>query len=156
MNHKSVLAFLLLLGLSLTGCGFDSTYEEDIDFENGIWHMDSLAVFEFETEGTQKDVEVKLRSNLDYPFYNLYLKLELYDSLGKRLQDTLLGFDLYNQKTGKPLGKGNSIYQLNTVALSAYPFPYEGKFEVRMAQYMRIAALPGMVSTGIRVVDPEN
>lgn len=154
MNRSSIFAALFIISFSFSACNFDSTFEEDIDFNEGTWHMDTLAVFEFESEKVEKNIEIKLRSNLDYPFYNLYLKLELIDSLGRRLQDTLLGFDLYDQKTGKPIGKGNSIYQLNAVALPNYEFPYEGKYEIRLAQYMRRATLPGILSAGIRIEDP--
>lgn len=155
MNLKHFISLLCLTTL-ITGCDLSSTYESDIDFEDGYWHMDSLATFQFEAPKESQDIELKLRSNLEYPFYNLYIKMELADSTGKVLKDSLVGFDLYDAKTGKPLGQGNSIYQLNKNVLEAYPFPYDGKYSIRLAQYMRRVELSGIVSAGVRIAPLED
>lgn len=155
MIPKHFWLFLFLL-LATSSCDLSSTFESDVDFDEGIWHMDSLATFEFDAPAQTQDVEVKLRNNLDYPFYNLYVKLELLDSTGGMLQDTLVELTIYDQKTGKPKGEGNSIYQINTLGLDAYPFPYAGTYSIRLAQYMRKVELEGILSTGVRIVPEEN
>jgi gliding motility-associated lipoprotein GldH len=155
MNLKHCFLFMLFI-LLISACNLNSTYEGDIDFEQETWHMDSIAYFYFEAPAAAQDVEVKFRSTLDYPNYNLYVKMTLSDSNGVVLADKLLDYELYDEKTGKPMGKGNSIYQFNSIALPAYDFPYEGSYRVSLAQYMRFVELPGILSVGIRVKDVED
>lgn len=155
MNLKQFLS-LTFLCLVLSACDLSSTFEDDLDFENGIWHMDSIARFDFDGKMGAQDVEIKFRSSLEYPIYNLYVKMTLTDSNGVALADELLSYDLYDAKTGKPLGKGNSIYQYMATVLSAYEFPYEGPYTINIAQYMRYVELPGILSVGVRVADPQD
>jgi len=147
---------VLLSFLAVSSCSLSSTYEDDVDFKEGVWHMDSLATFVFEAPAEPQHVEIKLRNNLEYPFYNLYLKLELMDSAGLMIEDSLLDLTLYDQKTGKPLGDGNSIYQTNQLALEAFPFPYEGNYSIRLAQYMRRVELNGILSAGVRIAPSQD
>lgn len=153
---KSKLLLFSLLLLALSSCNLDSTFEDDYNFKEETWQMNDLILFEFESEAAAQDFEVKVRSNLDYPFYNLYIKAQLQDSTGRPLKEELLGFDLYDAKTGKPLGSGNSIFQLDITAFPTLQLPYQGKYQLQLAHYMRVEELNGLLSVGIRVKDPVN
>jgi len=155
MNLKQLLG-LVLLSLLFNSCDLSSTYEADQDIPDAFWHMDSLLTFDFRGVPGPQNIEVKFRSTLEYPKYNLYIRMSLLDSLDKPLANELLSFDLYDPKSGKPLGKGNSIYQYKAMAIENFNFPYEGPYRIQLAQYMRYAELPGIVSAGIRVSEPEN
>lgn len=153
---KAKLLLLSLFVFAVSACNLDSTFEDDHNFEDEVWHMNDIISFEFESESKPQDFQVKVRSNLNYPFYNLYIKAELIDSTGSNLKEELLSFDLYDSKSGKPLGKGNSVFQLDIEAFPTLQLPYNGKYQVRLAHYMRVEELDGLLSIGVRVKDPEN
>lgn len=155
MNSRLLFVSLALL-FSLSACDLNSTYEDDHDFDSGSWPMNDLISFDFVTESSVQNIDVKIRSNLDYPFYNLYLKAELLDSLGQVVNEELLGFNLYDANTGKPLGKGNSIYQRTVRAFENQELPYDGQYSLRLAHYMRVDELQGVLSVGVRVKPNED
>ena len=153
---KTKLLLLSFLVFALSACNLDSTFEDDHNFEEETWHMNDLISFDFESDSKPQDFEVKVRSSLHYPFYNLFIKAQLLDSTGNTLKEELLGFDLYDSKTGKPLGKGNSIFQLDVTAFPTLQLPYDGKYKMQLTHYMRVEELGGLLSVGVRVKDPEN
>jgi gliding motility-associated lipoprotein GldH len=146
-----VLALFILLIWSTTACDLHRTYESNHDFDQEGWHMNQQIDFDFQTNSPYPTTEILLRSDLNYPFYNLYLRAQLLDSLGKTLKEELLSINLYDPKTGEPLGAGNSIYQYSLKAFESNDFPYMGPYQIKLAQFMRLENLPGIISVGMRV-----
>jgi len=152
---KRFSAILVLLAL-FASCDTKRVFEADRDFENEVWQMDTIPVFIFEVEDSRpKNLAIKLRNDLTYPYQNCYVNYKLKDAEGKVLKDNLVSLQLFDEKTGKPMGKGNSIYQFKKAILSDYEFPSTGSFSLEVAQYMRTSELMGTYSVGLRVEDAE-
>ena len=145
---------LLLLLFFIFSCDTNRVFESDIDFENEVWHMDSPVNFEFEiTDQLPKDLMIKMRTDLTYPYQNCYLDFKMKDSAGTILVEDLVSLQLFDEISGKPQGKGNSVYQFKNKIISDYRFPGQGKFVVEFSQYMRMSELNGVYSVGLRVED---
>jgi gliding motility-associated lipoprotein GldH len=151
---KSVLKIcLLLLAFALiNSCDRNRVYEEVYDFEEGIWNMDTIPAFNFEiTDNAPKRVLINVRNSIEFRSQNLYLTYYLMDEKGNELKSELVNIQLFDAKTGKPFGKGNSIFQHEIEILPNYVFPNTGKFQIKIAQYMREANLENVPSVGVRL-----
>lgn len=145
----TLLALLILL---IVGCDSERIYESDYDFEDQSWHMDSIPTFEFEIDKVaNNDILLKIRNTLDFPFRNCYMTYYLEDSVGNVLSSDLVNFRLFDETTGKPFGKGNSVFQHSETILPSYNFPASGVYRIRVAQYMRKTSLEGTYSIGLRI-----
>jgi gliding motility-associated lipoprotein GldH len=151
---KSVLKIcLLLLAVTLiNSCDRNRVYEEVYDFEEGIWNMDTIPAFNFEiTDNAPKRVLINVRNSIEFRSQNLYLTYYLTDKNGNELKSELVNVQLFDAKTGKPFGKGNSIFQHEVEILPSYNFPGVGKYRIKIAQYMREANLENVPSVGVRL-----
>lgn len=153
MNRQ--LSGLVLIALMvLAGCDPDRVYESDYDFETQKWHMDTIPSFTFKIQDADpKDVVLKIRNSLDFPYRNCYITYFLEDSTGTTLQSDLVNLQLFDESTGKPFGKGNSIYQHAESILESFSFPGPGEYRLRLAQYMRKTDLEGTYSVGVRLTE---
>jgi gliding motility-associated lipoprotein GldH len=151
---KSVLKiyFVLLAFALIHSCDRNRVYEEVYDFEEGIWNMDTIPAFNFEiTDKAPKRVLINVRNSIEFRTQNLYLTYYLTDEKGNQLKSELVNVQLFDAKTGKPLGKGNSIFQHEVEILPNYSFPSVGKYQIKIAQYMREANLENVPSVGVRL-----
>jgi len=147
---------LLVLLFLFSSCDSKRVFEADRDFDNEVWQMDTIPVFAFEIEDlSPKNLVIKLRTDLTYPYQNCYVNYKLKDVDGNVIVSDLLSLQLFDDKTGKPQGKGNSIYQFKEAILSDYAFSKTGEYRIEFAQYMRTSELSGIYSAGIRVEDSE-
>lgn len=154
--NRSQACLLFLFVLLFVGCDGERVYESDYDFEDQSWHMDSIPSFEFQIDEVRgNDVLLKIRNSLDFPFRNCYMTFYLEDSVGNVLSSDLVNFQLFDETTGKPFGKGNSVFQHNETILSNYDFPAPGTYRLRVAQYMRKTSLDGTYSIGVRIERPD-
>ena len=150
------LSVTFLLALLLSSCDSERVFEGDIDFENGVWQMDSKPIFEFDIEdGSPKNLVIKLRNDLNFKFQNCYVNFKLFNSQGEILESGLVNLQLFDKKTGKPMGKGNSVYQFKQNILSEYRFNIPGQYKVEFTQYMRTSELGGTYSVGLRIENVE-
>lgn len=153
MNFNShlrlILAFSVIL---LCACGESATYEGKQDFEEKYWLKNEPVVFEFavvETEATY-DFRYFIRNSLEYPYQNIYLQYYLEDSSGNVIARQLNNVELFDSKTGKPLGSGaGDIYNLEKTFLRDYRFPHEGGYTLRIDQYMRQDTLRHVHTVGL-------
>jgi gliding motility-associated lipoprotein GldH len=149
--------FLWLMALlSLAGCSDNRIYDTHIDLENALWPENKALNYDFEVKDNKQAYNViyNIRYANTYPYYNLYLHYYLTDSTGKTLRDHQIHMDLFDPKTGKPLGKGLGDLFDGTFLnqdLKNYKFPYAGKYKMKLRQYMRQSQLQGISSVGVRV-----
>jgi gliding motility-associated lipoprotein GldH len=141
---------------AFSGCDENRVYDTHIDIENALWPENKELNYDFEIKDHQQAYNViyNIRYANTYPYYNLYLHYYLADSAGKVLKDHQLHMDLFDSKTGKPLGKGLGDLFDGTFLnqdLKAYRFPYAGKYKMKLRQYMRQSQLQGISSVGVKV-----
>ncbi len=153
MMKRFSLIFLSLL-LVISSCDSTKVFESNYDFEENSWNLDTIPTFEFQIEDAlPKNVIINLRNSISYPYQNLYLSYTLTDSLDNELESGLIDLQLFDQKTGKPFGKGNSLYEHQNKVLTDFTFPHKGKYKLAIAQYMREIDLKEIASVGLRVED---
>ncbi|MCC9137294.1 gliding motility lipoprotein GldH [Pontibacter silvestris] len=152
--HRSVVIWAAALLLLLSSCDPARVYEQNVDFEESNWSIEDAPVFEFEiTDTTQTyNVYFNVRYNLQYDFYNLYIRNQLVGPDNTVLSSQLHELLLMDPKTGKPLGNGSSdVYDLQARALKSIKLPKVGKYKLKLTQYMRRDPLPNILAVGVRV-----
>ena len=155
--NRYLSGILMVTFCLLVGCDAKRVFESDYDFEEQSWHMDSIPEFSFQIEDNMpKDVILKIRNSLDFPFRNCYITYFLEDSTGLTLQSDLINLQLFDEQTGKPFGKGNSIFQHAEPILESFSFPGPGQYRLKLTHYMRRTDLVGTYSIGIRVEERTN
>lgn len=138
----------------LSACDDSRVYEKNIDFKGNDWYVDSVARFSFDIKdpAVNHNLHLAVRNAISYPFANLYIKYNLLDSTGKSLNTKLLRLPLFDRKSGKPYGEGlGDIFDHTFPLINNYKFPYQGKYNVEVIQYMRQDPLPFIMSVGLRV-----
>lgn len=153
----SYLVMLLALFAGLASCDKGRVYQQVYDFDDTGWSVDTIPSFTFEIADTEpKNILLNLRYGLDYKEYNIYLKYDLQDSAGNELASELISLDLFDPKTGRPLGEGNSIYQNQISVLQNYRFAQPGSYTFRIAQYTRENPVMEIYSVGVRIEEAED
>ncbi|GAB3201577.1 gliding motility-associated lipoprotein GldH [Pontibacter aydingkolensis] len=154
--HKILVLWAVSLLLLLSSCDPARVYEQNVTLPDGNWQIDNAPVFEFEIQDTTKayDVYFNVRYNLEYDYYNLYLRHQLVGSDSTELSSKLHEILLMDAKTGKPIGKGSSdTFDLQALALDNIKFGKAGKYSLKLTQYMRRDPLPHIMAVGIRVAE---
>lgn len=149
---------ILTAMMIIFACGTDRVYEENIDFQNRVWPVDSVAAFSFRINDTTVDYNLyfNIRNTADYPFHNIYVQYNLQDSTGNVLREELVNKSLFAEKSGEPLGDGlGDIFSHQFPLVTGYKFPNSGLYRLKMQQYMRLDSLPGIVSLGAKVIKTE-
>lgn len=148
------LIFILFGSMLVISCDKNKVYEDISNFKNAYWLADSLKYFEFsiDNDTIEYDLNFSLRNGREYPHSNIYIEYAILDSASNVIDEELRNFQLFNQKTGFPLGNGSgNIYEHQFELLEGYQFPGPGHYRVRLQQYMRYDSLPEIYSVGISV-----
>ena len=150
------LYLLLAFSITLVSCDPERVYEVNKDLEEEDWKPSDTLSFDFEISDSKAayNLYYNVRYSSEYPFYNLFTKYFILDSTGTVLKTPKLPEDMYlfDVKTGKSLGSGiANTYDKQISFLKDYTFPYNGKYTVKVMQYMRNKPLPGIYSFGLRV-----
>ncbi len=147
------ITFLLVL-MGMISCDSNRVFEVNNELDGQIWLSDSVQHFEFSMRDTllEHNVMCNIRNANSYPFRNIYVMYQLKDSTGGVLSEGLVNRELFDTKTGKPLGSGIGDVQDHSFPLvEKYKFPYSGNYEIQIQQYMRRDTLPDIVAVGTRV-----
>lgn len=146
--------FILVVFISFTSCDSSRVYEDYNDMEEAFWHLDSIQTFDFKIDDTTRSYNLlgTFRNGSSYPFYNLYFQYTLQDSTGNILKKELKEVDLFEPKTGQPLGSGlGDLFDHSFVLEENYKFESSGTYSLSFEQYMRRDTLPFILSIGARV-----
>ncbi len=150
--RKSYVIFLILLGGILPGCSRNKIFDKIHDLPDRIWPKNQPVDFTFRIRDTHSgyDFAYNIRNSVLYKYYNLYLSCTLEDTLGNVLENKLSNFDLFDPKTGKPLGDGlGDLFDHQFPFLSNYHFNNPGMYKLSVKQYMREDTLMEIMSVGI-------
>ncbi len=145
---------VLVIFLVVVGCDRSRIYEDNNDLSKAIWREDSIKIFQFQIEDASRpyNLYVNVTNRIDYPYYNLYYRYWLADSLNRSLKTGLMNTDLFDATSGEPKGSGvGDIFDHQSPILENYMFPAEGTYSISLQQYMRTDSLPGIRSIGTRV-----
>ncbi|MEM9832955.1 MAG: gliding motility lipoprotein GldH [Bacteroidota bacterium] len=162
LSSQSILCFPRTLqfflayffSLAFISCDENRLYEENVNFDQKVWLVDSLPVFQFQVDDPSQPYNIywNVRNTVAYPFRNLYLNYYLEDTSGNIIQEDLYQMDLFEPRTGKPYGSGlGDIFSHQILALPDYQFDTAGVYQIRLQQYMRRDTLPEILSVGVRV-----
>lgn len=145
---------ILFVVLGIASCDSQRVFEENKDIEDKSWHVDSLISFDFKINDASiaYDVYTNISNESAYNFYNLYYKYALRDSTGEIFRSELVNVDLFEQKSGKPLGDGlGDIFDHRQLILDDFLFEQAGLYSLSLQQYMRVDSLQDIRSVGVRV-----
>ena len=145
---------LVILFFIVSSCDSNGVFEGKKDFTDRYWVFDNPAEFEFEINETDKTYNLlfNIRSTAKYPYQNIYLQYYLEDSTGRLLSKDLKNIQLFDSKTGLPFGKGlGDLYDIKKIFLEQYSFSNNGKYKLRIDQFMRQDSLAEIMSVGLRV-----
>lgn len=149
---------LILVVVVLSGCDSNKVYDDYVDIDSSVWHQDSLVSFELDIQDNQLEhaVQYNVRYITGYPFYNLFVTYYLEDSTGNIIDSELQEFPIFDKKTGTPMGDGlGDIFDHQVEVFNDYKFPYNGSYTFKVKQFMRPVELPGVMSFGLRIENPE-
>ncbi len=152
---KGIIGWILLsLLFTVVSCDSKGVFVEKKNFPEMYWAFNNPAEFEFAIVDADKKYNLlfNIRNTAKYQYQNIYLQYYLEDSTGRLLSKELKNIQLFNSKTGIPLGKGiGDYYDIERIFLEHYSFPSKGKYNLRIDQFMRQDSLPEISSVGLRV-----
>ncbi|MBD8490334.1 gliding motility lipoprotein GldH [Echinicola sp. CAU 1574] len=155
MISQPMLSRLVTLALILTSfsaCNNSRVYEEYQGMQKMSWAVTDTVTFEVDSHKERKVLSTfRVKYNDSYDYQNLYVRYILKDSLNNTLDNELLNLNLFDPKTGKPLGEGfgNAFTQIDTLPLKN--LSTNSKIKVQLIQYMRSNELKGIESVGIKL-----
>jgi gliding motility-associated lipoprotein GldH len=152
---KGLIRTVFLFGLlALAACDSARVFDTFTDLEGNNWPVANVPTYTFEIKETAAayDLFFNIRNTSDYPFYNLYLRHELYGPDGRLLNSALHNLYLSDAKTGEPTGSGSGdIFDHQILFQQKTHFKVPGKYTVKIKQYMRKDPLPDIMAVGLRV-----
>jgi gliding motility-associated lipoprotein GldH len=148
-----ILAFVALLA---AGCNEDILVDEYHSIPETGWKYQDIMTdtFEVTKPNHYHTIFANLRINGDYPYANIHLKLKVTypDSTTKEYK---VPIELA-EKTGKWLGTGlGDVITFSTPIFHRKFLEQKGKYQVTIAQDMRLEVLPHILSVGIKVEQQE-
>jgi gliding motility-associated lipoprotein GldH len=147
--------FVVIAVVFLSACDDARVYETNYDFDNRYWVITDKPAFEFVVNDTTQayNLYCNLRNSVSYPYTRIFVSYILRDSLGAELKKELIHQNLFDQKTGEPLGASGlgDIYDQRILLIKNYTFKNTGKYSVQFEQFMRTDTLSGVLAVGLRV-----
>jgi gliding motility-associated lipoprotein GldH len=154
MKKLSVHLSACLISLFFFACQSNVIYDDYVDIPDGVWHVDSLAAFNFEIEDTSATYKINynIRYAAQYSYYNLYVTYYLEDSLENILASDMQNLVIFDKKTGEPLGDGlGDLFDREVIIFENYKFDTPSVYNFKIKQFMRMQELPGIISFGLKV-----
>jgi gliding motility-associated lipoprotein GldH len=151
---KCVFFFFFTL-LFLAGCDSNRVFEDYNEFDDRTWKVTDPVVFEFQIKDASKKYNLyyNVRNSLEYPYARIFVQYSLTDSIGTELTKKLTSNFLFDQKTGRPLGRSGlgDVLDNQFLLLSNQSFKTEGTYRFRLDQFNRQDTLRGVLAVGLRV-----
>ena len=138
----------------LVACSPNKVYDKNTELNNDTWILADTLNFDFDIKNDSEtyDIALNIRNNVHYPFQNLHVKYTLSDSINPEIAKGSVNAQLFERRTGKPVGKGvGSLYDVQKMLLTEYKFSKVGKFKMQLIHNMRLDSLEGIRSIGLQV-----
>ncbi len=137
-------------------------FEENTIIENNEWNRDQSVLFDFQVNDTSHvcNLFANIRSTNMYPYYNLFLKVQLVNPEGVIILNDIKEGYLFNPTTGRPYGQTSSflgislgdLYDQRILISQDYKFTIPGKYKLRLSHYMRdVDPVVDIMAVGYRV-----
>jgi gliding motility-associated lipoprotein GldH len=140
--------------LLFSACERTTIYQRTISLAHCCWPVAELLDFSFQIKDTTTtyDISLVVSNTQDYPYQNLHITCYLEDDVGHLTHQVLKSCDLFDLKTGRPLGSGLWQSQKHEPSMiKDYQFAHPGLYTVKLEHFMRTAMLPGLRAVGIKV-----
>lgn len=143
--------FFVVLGV-VGACNSDRIFEEYQGMPALNWEVEDTVSFEVEAVDPNTAVSsIGIRYNDTYGFHNLYVRYLLTDSSGNYLADSLININLFDPKTGRPLGDGfGNVYTKYDTLPLIHTLVGE-RVTAQFIQYMRKEQLEGIEAVGLKI-----
>ena len=147
--------YFVIVVVFLSACDDARVYETNYDFENRYWVVQEKPSFQFVVEDTTQvyNLYCNLRNSVSYPYTRIFVSYVLRDSVGIELKKELISQNLFDQKTGQPMGTSGlgDIYDQQMPLMQNFRFTKTGKYSIQFEQFMRTDTLQGILAVGLRV-----
>ena len=150
--YKIIQIFLIGIVIFISGCSRNKIFDRIKDLPDRSWPKEQSVDFQFKIVDTHTgyNLSYNIRNSILYKYYNLYLNCTLEDTLGNILETKLSDFNLFDPKTGKPLGDGlGDLFDHQFEFLDNYHFNNPGIYQLHIKQYMRDDTLMEIMSVGL-------
>lgn len=146
---------VFILFIAVVSCDESRLFEDNREFVDRAWKATEEPRFEFKVADTSRSYNLyyNVRNSLSYPYARIFVTYHLYDSTGRELFKKLVSNDLFDQKTGRPLGDSGlgDLFDHQFMVIKNYRFDFSGKYSIKLDQFMRQDTLKGVIAVGIRV-----
>ncbi len=151
---KYIFFFFFTL-LFLAGCDSNRVFEDYKEFSDRTWKVNDPAVFEFQIKDISRKYNLyyNVRNTVGYPYARIFVQYSLKDSTGTELTKKLASNFLFDQKTGRPLGRSGlgDVLDNQFLLIENQSFKTEGTYHFRLDQFNRQDTLAGILAVGLRV-----
>lgn len=151
---KYIFFFLFTL-FFLAGCDSNRVFEDYKEFGDRTWKVHDPVVFEFQITDISKKYNLyyNVRNSLDYPYARIFVQYSLTDPAGTELAKKLTSNFLFDQKTGRPVGRSGLGDALDNqfILIENQSFTTAGTYRFRLDQFNRQDTLKGILAIGLRV-----
>ncbi|WP_339044687.1 gliding motility lipoprotein GldH [Cardinium endosymbiont of Tipula unca] len=150
MKKKQFLVWLI--AFFIFGCEDDHLIQKVFEFPRNAWDVEKKTFCEFNIVSPDQpyDLVLLVNSNAIYPYQNLYIR---YCLEGEEVSESaMIELQLFDKKTGKPLGYGwgdTKLYQFSL--LSNYIFKKTGVYRFQLEHVMRQKVLLGIERVVFRI-----
>ncbi|MDL2231518.1 gliding motility lipoprotein GldH, partial [Porphyromonadaceae bacterium OttesenSCG-928-L07] len=136
--------------ITLLSCQDKSIYKDFRNIRNEEWCINDTLSFEVHvSESREYNMNLYVRHTTDYEMANLWCFIQVSDSSGTVLKDTV------NMKLaeadGRWMGDGNSIKTVKQAINSPHIELNEGLYTIKIEQGMRVKCLKGIKDVGISI-----
>lgn len=158
INPRFSISFFLIVLFSISGCDSEYSHTQVQNFPESVWKMDSIITFKFKIDRPVSPLNLlyQVQFRPDYPFENIWLDYSLKGPNGNELTASRDNLNLFESKTGKPIGDGvgNRIF-LDAYFLKGIRLKDTGIYILEVKHYMRQENLIGIQSLGLKIRSSE-
>lgn len=152
MLNNFIKTFLILS--IIYSCNQNKILDKFIELEKMTWNSDSVLVFTIFSDESNENMDfmLRVRYDLNYNYQNLYYSYALLDSLDTLIHNQLREIILFDEKNGKPIGKGiSTVFTLEERVINNIKFKKNNLYKFQIQQMMREDNLQGINSIGLMV-----